>query len=71
MLLHDFPCSHAAHRFTAGIQDDIVGCRVGEGATYVDPGFQVFLRLAPEGHQTLLVALTDGGEPLVIEIQLR
>ena len=68
MQLHDFPGPHAGHGLSTGIQDDIVRSRVGEGAALLNPGFQVFLRLAPEGHQTLLVALTDGGEPFVIEI---
>ena len=71
MLLHDFPRPHAGHRLPAWVQDDIVRCRVGEGPAIFDPGAQVFFRLAPEGHQALLVALSDRREPFVFEVELR
>ena len=71
MLLHDFPGPHAAHGLASGVENDVVRGRVGEGATFLDPGAQIFLGLAAERYQALLVALADGRKPFVVQVQLR
>lgn len=71
MLLYDFPGPHAGHRFSVRVEDDVVCRRVGEGAALFDPCAEVFFGLASKWHEALLVALADGHQPFVFEIDLR
>ena len=44
---------------------------MGEGTAIFDPRPQIFFCLAAQGNQALLVALANGSEPFVVQVQLR
>ena len=71
VLLHDFPCPHAAHRFPVRIENDSVACGVRERAAFLNPDAQVFFRLAAQRNEALLVPFAYGREPFVVEVDLR